>query len=982
MKKLTFAIGLFGLCCLNDLHAQVVSTFAGTIGGPGSTDGTGTSARFNFPYSVCSDASGNLYVADFVSHKIRKISASGIVSTLAGSGLAGSANGTGSAASFNYPQGICADAAGNIYVGDTYNNMIRKITSAGVVSTFAGSGVTGNADGTGTGASFSHPQGICFDAGGNMYVADVGNHKIRKITPSGVVSTFAGSGIAGSADGTGTASSFNSPAGICIDANGDMYVSDSQNRKIRKVTLSGVVSTFAGSGASGATDGLGTAASFASPVGICIDASGTIYVADASNAKIRKINPSGLVSTFLGSGIAGDLDATGTAARFWNPYGICSDISGNLYIADSDNHKIKKSTPTGVVTTFAGSRALSGSTDGTGTSALFYNPQGLCSDASGNIYVADYSNQEIRQVTSSSVVTTFAGSTTPGSTNGTGSAASFFNPMGVCSDTYGNIYVADTYNHKIRKIAPSGAVTTFAGSGSAGSADGLGTAATFNEPAGVCSDINGNIYVADGASRKIRKVTPAGLVTTLAGSGAAGSTNGTGAAASFYYPQGICIDAAGDLYVADYPDHKVRKVSSAGLVTTFAGSGISGSTDGAAASATFYNPAGLCSDASGNIYVADFGNNKVRKITPSGIVSTLAGSGTPASDDGIGVSAGFSGPSGICLDASGNIFVSDYNTHKLRKITFCTEPPAPANNTASASMQVCVGNSTTLSAIGSGTVNWFSGSTGGMPIATGATISTSNTLTAGSYIYYAEDMTCMSSLTRTAISFTVNPKPTISVNSGLVCSGSSFSIVPGGADTYTISGGSFNVSPATTSTYSITGTSAQGCVSSNTAVSTVSVNASPIITAISNYSVICSGQSATLTAVGASTYTWNTGVSLPTITISPTVTTTYTVSGTNALGCNNSSTVTQSVSTCTGIESPSEPMNAISLFPNPGNGIFTIRLNATARVILTNHLGDIIFDDILNEGEQFIDIQQQASGMYIVTVKNDNNYTAFKLMKQ
>jgi len=326
------------------------------------------------------------------------------------------------------------------------------------------------------------------------------------------------------------------------------------------------VTTFAGSGTIGATDATGTAASFYRPFGVAVDSSGNIYVADYYNHKIRKVTSSGVVSTLAGSGTSGSTDATGTAASFNYPTDVAVDSSGNIYVADKNNNKIRKITPAGVVTTLAGSADnSSGSVDGTGTAASFNFPSGLALDSSGNIYVADYSNNKIRKVTPAGVVTTLAGSTdnSSGSADGTGSAAKFNGPSGVALDSSGNIYVADLKNQKIRKITPAGVVTTLAGSAdnSSGSVDGTGTAASFNYPTGVAVDSSGNIYVGDFNNHKIRKITPDGVVTTLAGSGTAGGVDGTSSEASFSYPAGVALDSSGNVYVADYGNHKIRKIT-------------------------------------------------------------------------------------------------------------------------------------------------------------------------------------------------------------------------------------------------------------------------------------------------------------------------------------------------------------------------------------------------------------------------------------
>ncbi|MDR6534326.1 NHL repeat-containing protein [Variovorax soli] len=361
---------------------------------------------FNTAYAVtvstspwwqnCSVSNGSgTATADVSGVQVSCVDAQAQVSTLAGSNVQGSADGTGAAASFNDPQALKVDASGNVYVGDTFNHLIRKITPDGVVTTFAGSGTAGSADGTGTLAQFNAPDGLAIDRQGHLYVADSYNNEIRKITPTGVVTTLAGSGTAGAAEGTGTAAQFNNPGGIAVDASGNVYVADIDNHKIRKITPEGVVTTLAGSGTAGSADGTGASAQFSSPWGVAIDASGYVYVTDNGNSTIRKISPAGVVTTFAGSGTRGFGDGNSANAQFKGPSGIAVDSTGNVYVSDLDNYAIRKITPAGLVTTLAGGTA--GSTDGIGAAAQFSLPWDIELDASGNLYVA--TNHSIRKIT-------------------------------------------------------------------------------------------------------------------------------------------------------------------------------------------------------------------------------------------------------------------------------------------------------------------------------------------------------------------------------------------------------------------------------------------------------------------------------------------------------------------------------------------------------------------------------------------------------
>lgn len=315
------------------------------------------------------------------------------VSTLAGSGTAGFTNGTGINAAFNNPTGTAVDAQGNVYATDSFNHLIRKITPAGIVTTFAGSGNLGFSGGTGTTAQFYSPNGIATDAAGNVYVSDLGNNAIYKITSSGMVTILAGSGTAGYVNGNGSTAAFNAPQGLVADASGNVYVADQGNNRIRKITSAGVVSTLAGTGAGGNINGDGSTAMFNRPYGLAIDASGNLYVTDQGNYAVRKVTSAGVVSLLAGTSV--------TTGLLNTPTGIAVDSQGSLYITDKSG-RILTITAANVLYTLAGKANTSGFADGSKTTAQFSGPTGIAVDANKNIYVADLNNNRIRKM----VVTT------------------------------------------------------------------------------------------------------------------------------------------------------------------------------------------------------------------------------------------------------------------------------------------------------------------------------------------------------------------------------------------------------------------------------------------------------------------------------------------------------------------------------------------------------------------------------------------------
>lgn len=328
--------------CTPKPKLHYVSTYSGT-GQAGSQDGQRRLASFNYIKGVAFDKYGNLIVADALNHKIRRINTAGFVSTVAGNGLEGSIDGPVSVATFYQPEGVAVDRYGNIYVSDL-NNKIRRISTSGLVTTFAGDGSYGSKDGPAMQASFKYPGEMAFDAEGNLYVADVQGYKIRKISSNGMVSTFAGTGQPGAKDGPAGKATFLEPLGIAVDQAGNVYVSDG-NHKIRKITKKGLVSTYAGTGKPLSVDGSAHRASFYLPGSLTIDDYGNLYVSEGGAYKVRKVSPEGFVFTLAGNGERGDKDGLGHKASFDGPTGIALDRFGNIFIGDGFNNKVKSISP-------------------------------------------------------------------------------------------------------------------------------------------------------------------------------------------------------------------------------------------------------------------------------------------------------------------------------------------------------------------------------------------------------------------------------------------------------------------------------------------------------------------------------------------------------------------------------------------------------------------------------------------------------------
>jgi sugar lactone lactonase YvrE len=616
-----------------------LSLLAGMLGGSGNIDGP--TGRFLGPEGVAVDSAGNLYIADYGNDTIRKRTPDGVITTLAGlAGISGSADGSGREARFSQPSDIAVDGMGNIYVSD--NTGLRKIAPDGGVTTLA------QQSGPSRG-------GLAVDANGFVYVAGGGANMVFKVSPAGAVAILAGTGARGSADGLAAQATFAYVAAVALDRVGNVYVADRDNFTVRRISPNGFVTTVAGTaGLSGAADGVGTAARFAGPAGIAVDPTGAIYVTDAGdfrafNNTIRKISVDGAVSTIAGKvGVNTPVDGVGVAASFADPRGIAVDNFGTVFVADVQASTIRQVTPVGAVTTIAGSLPAAGAIDGVGSAARFADPQNVAVDGSGTIYVADAGNNLVRRITPAGVTTTLAGKAGVGGTaDGTLISATFGSPSGIALGLGGTVYVADSGSHRIRKISPDGTVATLAGADWPTPIHGF-FPSPGSVPVAIAVDGSGNVYVADAGMNMIRKVGPDGTASVL--------TTATA-------PRGVAVDTAGNLYVSDSGNQTIRKITMSGQDSVLAGApGSSGAADGNGAAARFNNPGALSVDGSGNIYVADTGNQLTRMVTAAGAVTTIAGRA-----GSIGVLLGdlpgsLNAPIGMAIDVNGALYTTCENS--------------------------------------------------------------------------------------------------------------------------------------------------------------------------------------------------------------------------------------------------------------------------------------------------------------------------------
>ena len=672
----------------SEVASYGIDTFAGLrVSGDG---GPAVEAWLDRPQGVAVDLAGNVYIADTYNHRIRRVDATGTITTIAGTGEYGFGGdgGPASQAQLAFPEDVAADGAGNVYIADSYNRRVRRVDATGTITTIAGTGESGFSGdgGPASQAQLIEPEGVAVDGLGNLYIADTYNHRIRKVDATGTITTIAGTGERGFSGDGGPASQaqLSAPFDVAADRAGNVYIADNTNHRIRKVDAAGTITTFAGTGETCCSPNEGPAveASLGYPRGVAVDGAGNVYIS-AGGRGIGKVDSTGTITTIAGT------------ARFHYPAGIAVDVAGNLYIADSGNHRIRKVDVTGTITTIAG-RTFSGD-GGPASQAQLSEPEGVAADSAGNVYISDGNNHRIRKVDFAGTITTIAGTGEYGFSGdgGPASQAQLASPGGVAVDLAGNVYIADQYNNRVRRVDFAGTITTVAGTGESGFSGDGGPAsqARFRQPFDVAVDGLGNLYIADRNNQRIRKVDFAGTITTIAGTGERGfgGDGGPASQAQLSEPEGVAVDEAGNLYIADSFNHRIRKVDFAGTITTIAGTGERGfSGDGGPASqAQLSSPEGVAADGAGNLYIVDQYNNRVRKVDATGTITTIAGSGERgfAGDSGPAVEAELDLPADVAVDTEGNVYIADWLNHVIRKLQPQDDTPlaSPSFGTATVS---------------------------------------------------------------------------------------------------------------------------------------------------------------------------------------------------------------------------------------------------------------------------------------------------------
>lgn len=741
--KLTIA-AIMLLVITTTLQAQHIVT---TVAGGGPHNLPATSANVFGLKGVATDGAGNVYYSSTIYNRIYKINPAGMLTVVAGTMGAGFAGDGGLATDATLTlDNMSLDQSGNIFIPNT--NSVRRVDAqTGIITTVAGSTIAGFSGdgGDALGARFKNIARVAFDAAGNLYILDRGNNRVRRVdAATGIVNTIAGNGIAGFSGDGGPAinASINSPDDVEVDAAGNVFITDRNNHRIRRVDMTtGIITTVAGKGTSGVgVDGvLATTSSVSSPLDAAFDNAGNLLIVD-STRRIRRVDmATGIITTVAGNGVScvdnalltGEGGAA-TSASLCKPVGVAVDPSGNLIIADNSNCRIRRvDATTGIITTLAGNGTFQYSGDGfAATSGSLAFVPGIATDCAGNLYVADNQNSRVRRIDAATgILSTVAGTGNFGLTGDGGPAtgANFVYPYDVAVDAAGNLFIADYQNSRVRRVdAATGVVTTYAGGGYWNQPNdgdgGLATNAYVPAMYKIAADSVGNLYIS--AKHRVRKVNAAtGIITTVAGNGyyySGYGPNGDGGPAigAPLAANGLAIDKAGNLYIAG--EYCVRRVDAVtGIITTVAGTGQFGyAGDGGPATSARVGTTDVAFDKAGNLLI--LGDNRIRRVDAvTGVITTIAGKGTLgfSGDGGSALNASFAQPYKMALDAQGNIYIADMNNRRIRKVAN-RAPTANAGSdqtlesASAAGSQVTVDGSASLDADGDQlSYEWRQGST-------------------------------------------------------------------------------------------------------------------------------------------------------------------------------------------------------------------------------------------------------------------------------
>jgi uncharacterized protein (TIGR03437 family) len=666
----------------------VISTLAG--GAPGPTPVQALDLPIGNLQGVAADGAGNVYFSSL--NSVFKVDPNGALTRVAGNSRPGYSGDGGPATDAQLNAfGLAVDGTGNLFIAT--GNRIRRVSPNGVIATVAGGGTGGLGDGGPATDAELNAYGVAVDTAGNLFVA--GGSRIRKISTAGIITTVGGNGTTGTTGDGGPAANaqINGPGDVAVDRAGNIFFPD--NQRVRKISISGIITTVAGNGQCcfAGDGGQAAKAQLGNPRGVAVDGAGNLYIVDAGPAHIRKVSPSGIITTVAGGGVQcngqygsqplGDGGPATSALLCFGGMGrVAVDGAGNLLIADSGNQRIRK-VSAGTINTVAGNGiACCFSGDGGPAAGAQLNyPWDVAVDGAGNVFIADEGNRRVRKVSPGGTINTLAGNgascplgpngpSCPPADGGLATSVPLTNLWGVAADGAGNLFIAD-YLSGLRKVAPDGTITTVGD----GPRDGVSR---------VTIDSSGNLYLTDDLGVRIRKISPDGTISTVAG-GKLGSSGDGGPATQAELDTwdsdgpggGLAVDGAGDVFIADTYNDRIRRVSPSGIIVTVAGGGTSDLGDGGpATNANLAEPFSVASDSAGNLFIADSYNNLIRKVSPDGNITTIAGNGSSgySGDGGSATSAALSGPTGVAVDGAGNIYVADNGNNAVRVLRPANHP--------------------------------------------------------------------------------------------------------------------------------------------------------------------------------------------------------------------------------------------------------------------------------------------------------------------